>query len=93
MSDNWKIIEEDGLPPIGIPLIVTIKDNLQGLSNQLRFPVYYVKDALHERYSWKWFYGDMVNELIPDVSEVIAWQLIPEPYKPIFGNAEPPKTD
>ena len=77
---EWKEIAVDGLPPIGQPLIVTIKDNLQGLPNQLRYPVYYVKDTMVDRYSWKWIFGDMVNELIPSVSEVIAWKLLPEPY-------------
>lgn len=77
---EWKKIGVDGLPPIGQPLIVTIKDNSQGLPNQLRYPVYYVKDTIADRYSWKWIFGDMVSELIPSVSEVIAWKLLPDPY-------------
>lgn len=78
--NNWNEIVEKGLPPIGKPLIVTIKDNLQGMSNQLRYPVYYVKDAMKDQYAWKWIYGDMVYDLTSEVSEVIAWQTIPKPF-------------
>ena len=35
---NWKHITDE-LPPIGIPLIVTVKDHLQGKANELRYPV------------------------------------------------------
>lgn len=64
-------------PPIGEPLIVTIRDNLQGMPNQLRYPVYYVKDTMKHTYCWKWLYGDMAYDLLPEVSEVIAWQHMP----------------
>lgn len=76
---DWNKITEKGLPPIGQPLIVTIKDNLQGMPNQLRYPVYYVKDTMKDQYAWKWFCGDIVCDLIPNVSEVIAWQELPKP--------------
>lgn len=78
---KWKIISEHGLPPIGQPLIVTIKDNLQGMPNQLRYPVYYVKDNMKDQYCWKWIYGDMIYDLVPDVSEVITWQTLPNIYE------------
>lgn len=78
--ENWNEISEKGLPPIGQPLIVTIKDNLQGMLNQLRYPVYYVKDTMKYQYCWKWLYGDMAYDLLPEVSEVIAWQLLPHIY-------------
>lgn len=42
MLKDWNEIREKGLPPVGVPLIVTIKDNLQGMPNQLRYPVYFV---------------------------------------------------
>lgn len=76
----WSDIKYAGLPPIGQPLIVTIKDNLQGVPNQLRYPVYYVEDTMKNQYCWKWMFGDMVYDLLPEVSEVIAWRLLPEPY-------------
>lgn len=82
---TWNEITEKGLPPIGQPLIVTIKDNLQGMPNQLRYPVYYVKDAMKDRYCWKWLFGDMAYDLLSDVSEVIAWQLMPKVYEESEG--------
>lgn len=77
---EWNKIE-NGLPPIGKPLIVTIKDNLQGVPNQLRYPVYYVKDTMKDQYAWKWIFGDMIYDLVSDVSEVIAWVEIPKIYE------------
>ena len=79
--ENWNEISEKGLPPVGHPLIVTVKDNLQGMPNQLRYPVYYVKDTMKDQYCWKWIYGDMVYDLLPDASEVVSWQTIPGPYE------------
>lgn len=78
--NDWNVLIKKGLPPIGKPLIVTIKDNLQGMPNQLRYPVYYVKDTMKNRYSWKWIYGDLVYDLLPEVSEVIAWIEMPVEY-------------
>lgn len=71
----------DALPPIGEPLLVTIKDNLQGKPNELRYPVYYERSRNNNSFHWSWRFGDMEYELIPDVSEVIAWAKIPEPYE------------
>ena len=79
--NNWNSITEKGLPPIGKPLIVTIKDNLQGMPNQLRYPVYYVKDTMKDQYVWKWIYGDMVYDLTSEVSEVTAWQTLQKKKK------------
>lgn len=76
---EWKKIS-DGLPPIGIPLIVTIKDRLQGKPNELKYPVYYEKAKGMDGYRWSWRYGDFDYDLMPDVSEVIAYMTIPEPY-------------
>lgn len=80
--NGFNDIVEIGLPPVGKPLIVTIKDNLQGRPNELRYPVYYEKDSMKCGYHWSWRYGDFSYELVPDVSEVIAWQPLPEPYQP-----------
>lgn len=77
---DWNEIIEKGLPPIGTPLIVTIKDNLQGMPNQLRYPVYYMKDTMKNQCCWKWLFGDMAYDLLPEVSEFIAWQLMPNVY-------------
>lgn len=77
---DWKYISDD-LPPIGKPLIVTIKDNLQHKPNELRYPVYYEKDNMRSSYHWSWRYGDFAYELLPEVSEVIAFIELPEPCK------------
>ncbi len=77
---EWIEITDKEKPPVGQPLIVTIKDNLQGMPNQLRYPVYYVKDTMRNLYCWKWLWGDMTYDLMPEASEVIAWQLLPEVY-------------
>lgn len=78
---EWNSLKEKGLPPIGRPLIVTIKNNLQSKPNELRYPVYYEKDNMKDNYRWSWRYGDFAYELLSEVSEVIAWQLLPELYK------------
>ena len=80
-NNGFNDIVEIGLPPVGKPLIVTVKDNLQGRPNELRYPVYYEKDSMKGGYHWSWRYGDFAYELVPDVSEVIAWQPLPQPYK------------
>ena len=77
---NWKHITDE-LPPIGIPLIVTVKDHLQGKANELRYPVYYEGTRSNNGYHWTWRYGDFDYKLLPDVNEVIAWSAIPEPYR------------
>lgn len=81
MKDSWNDINEVGLPPVGQPLIVTIKDNLEGKKNELRYPVYYEKNSMKGNYSWSWRFGDFAYNLLPEVSEVIAWQPLPEAYK------------
>lgn len=85
---KWKMIKEDGLPPVGKPLIVTIKDNLQGKPNELRYPVYYEKDSMKSDYHWSWRYGDFAYELMPEVSEVLAWCEFPEIYEELMEVAE-----
>ena len=77
---KWNKIS-DGLPPIGEPLLVTVKDNLQGKSNELRYPVYYERSRNNNSFHWSWRYGDFDYELIPNVSEVIAWIELPMPYE------------
>lgn len=76
---DWKYISS-GLPPVGTPLIVTVKDNLQAKPNELRYPVYYEKSKTGCGYRWSWRFGDFDYDLLPEVSEVIAWCEIPRPY-------------
>ncbi len=84
--NNWKTIKKDGLPPIGIPLIVTIKDNLEGEPNELKYPVYYEKNNNGNGYRWGWRYGDFAYDLIPSVSDVLAWMEFPKVYEEGFGD-------
>lgn len=77
---DWIKISQ-ALPPIGEPLLVTVKDNLQGKPNELRYPVYYEKNTTKNRYAYHWHYGDFCYELLPDVSEVVAWIELPMPYE------------
>lgn len=67
----------DGLPPIGVPLIAVVKDNLQHHPNELRYPVYYEKLRNGIGYGFNWRYGDFAYDLLPDVSEVIAFAELP----------------
>ncbi len=77
---SWKTITKDGFPPKGQPLIVTVKDNLHGLPNQLRYPVYYVEGTMEDQRAWMWTYGDRIYYLLPEEREVVAWQLFPPIY-------------
>ena len=80
-NNGFNDIVEIGLPPLGKPLIVTVKDNLQGRPNELRYPVYYEKDSMKGGYHWSWRYGDFAYELVPDVSEVVAFIELPIAYE------------
>mgnify|MGYP006991720048 CR=1 FL=1 len=53
---KWTDIKE-GLPPLGVPLIVTIKDHLEFKPNELRYPVVYEQHKSGSGYRWSWRYG------------------------------------
>ena len=42
MDEKWKTIKDDGLPPVGSCLIVTIKNHGYGGRRELRYPVHYL---------------------------------------------------
>lgn len=73
---EWKSIK-DGLPPIGSPLIVTIFDSFRN-RRELRYPVYYQKSIYSGDYG---FYVNGTDYLMPEYSEVLAWQEIPDVYE------------
>lgn len=75
---KWIPITEK-LPPIGACVIVTVKDHYRH-QLELRYPVWYM-EKLYER-GYAFYFGDMNNILLPDISEVIAWMPIPNPYEP-----------
>lgn len=77
--NNWNEISK-GLPPLGVPLIVTIEQNEYYKNRELRYPVYYSENKKGSGYAWYWYYGDMCYELMPNVSEVKAWQVLPKTY-------------
>lgn len=77
MHGGWMPIG-DGKPPVGVPLIVTIKDSIRG-RNELRYPVYYKKSLYGGCWGF-YVYGDEDSLLLPEYSEVLAWCEFPEIY-------------
>lgn len=77
---KWNAIS-DGLPPMGVPLIVTVKDNLEHGQNKILCPAYYERRRENNGYRFNWRYRDMIYDLLPDVSEVIAWAEFPTPFE------------
>lgn len=74
----WKSIKDDGLPPVGSCLIVTIKNHGYGGRRELRYPVHYLEKNYAPGYA---FYMNGTDILLPDYSEVLAWMPIPMPYE------------
>ena len=70
---EWKSIKEDGLPPIGNTLILTVFDHCRG-RKELRYPVYYLQNPYGYGYG---FYLSGCEPLLPDISEVLAWMPMP----------------
>lgn len=77
---EWTKVSEK-MPPVGEPLIVTIEDKLNAGKRELRYPVYHEKSAFSNDFHWRWKYGDLDYELLQDVSSVVAWARMPEPYQ------------
>lgn len=77
---TWNKIT-DGLPPIGVPLIVTVKDLITFKPNKLEYPVYYEKSIENNGYAFYWRRGDVCWQLYPETNEVVAWMFLPTPYE------------
>ena len=77
MDEKWKTIKDDGLPPVGSCLIVTIKNHGYGGRRELRYPVHYLEKNYAPGYA---FYMNGTDILLPEYSEVVAWMDIPMPY-------------
>ena len=75
---EWKTIKDDGLPPVGSCLIVTIKNHGYGGRRELRYPVHYLEKNYAPGYA---FYMNGTDILLPEYSEVVAWMNIPTPYE------------
>ena len=74
----WKSIKDDGLPPVGSCLIVTIKNHGYGGRRELRYPVHYLEKSYAPGYA---FYMNGTDILLPEYSEVVAWMHVPTPYE------------
>ena len=85
LSDKVENIEpkwipiSDKLPPVGKCIIVTVKDHIRK-QLELRYPVWYMHKTYENGYGF--YFGEIGNILMPDISEVIAWMSIPKPYEP-----------
>lgn len=75
---EWKTIKDDGLPPVGSCLIVTIKNHGYGGRRELRYPVHYLEKNYAPGYA---FYMNGTDILLPEYSEVVAWMHVPTPYE------------
>lgn len=69
----------DKLPPVGSCIIVTVKDHIRN-QLELRYPVWYIEKIYDRGYAF--YFGEIGNILMPDISEVIAWMPMPTPYEP-----------
>ena len=79
MKMNKWISIKDGLPPIGVPLIVSIYDTFNN-RRELRYPVIYRK-SLYDKGFRFYMYGIEENVLLPEYSEVRAWMEFPRVYE------------
>lgn len=75
----WKKVKTEGLPPIGVPLIVTIDDMVR-MRRELRYPVVYRKSLFSDSYGFYDNGGYEESLLTPEYSPVVAWMEIPEIY-------------
>ena len=79
MITEWKDPNKDK-PPIGRPIMVTIKRDWQSHTELLACVAYYLVDP---RNGQRHFYeaGDLQNGLIgPEQVKVVAWDYWPDPY-------------
>lgn len=76
-SDEWIPIKEK-LPPLGMCIIVTIKNHIECGKSELRYPVYYMEKPCDGGYAF--YCEDTGNILLPEYSEVTAWMQMPLPY-------------
>ncbi|MBV4450691.1 DUF551 domain-containing protein [Clostridium tyrobutyricum] len=74
---EWIQISEK-LPPVGTCIIATVKDHSRN-QLELRYPVWYMEKCYEQGYAF--YFGEIGNILLPDISEVIAWMPMPKPYE------------
>ncbi len=71
---EWKSIKDE-LPPVGVPLIVTVY-NYWEECRALRYPVYYDEKLCGD---YAFFHGE--RKMQQGCTKVLAWMLMPEPYR------------
>ena len=73
--NEWTTIEK-GLPPVGVPLIVSVVNRFEKNRKELRYPVYFEYHPFEQRWVWR------INDgyLLPEYSEVEAWMALPTVY-------------
>lgn len=76
-DNHWRKLSDEK-PPVGVPLMLTCMEEYPVRKRVLKYPCYYIKD----RYSqdWKFVFETIDNQLLPNMTEVIAWKFIPEMY-------------
>lgn len=79
MKDMKWIPISKGLPSVGSCIIVTVKEHYKK-QLELRYPVWYMEKIYDQGYAF--YFGEIGNILMPDISEVIAWMPMPTPYEP-----------
>lgn len=81
---EWTPIEQ-GLPPMGVALFVTIYDKLNFTSKVL-YPVYYIDTPYNMGFGFA--FEQFENKLNPDYNEVKAWMIPPKPYEFTVDNEQ-----
>lgn len=79
-KDEWKPVESDGLPPAGVPLLVTVdRCGTEGPRRVVIGPVYYQKAVFGGH--WGFFErGNEDHQIGPDFFKVTAWREWPDPW-------------
>lgn len=78
-KNKWNDISY-GLPPVGVPLIVTVLRHEMGKKYHVLPVVYYMKD--YATGDWGFFeFGDLSRRIGPEYFEVIAWKEYPSAFK------------
>lgn len=63
----------DGLPPVGTPLIVKTFSQIDQ-KEEIKYPVYYVKEPYSNKYAWYFFPAcEGICKLLPEYSLVMGW--------------------
>lgn len=74
-ENKWHNIS-DGLPNLGVPLMVETFNSLDHTTS-IKYPVYYAKDPYGLNYKWYFFTAlEGITVLLPEYSEIKKWKYI-----------------